>query len=87
MKIQFVTVNQNSFDKGDGVTRDMEYIPSLGDLIAFTEEERKKLNMEEDILLVVMEKVIREDGTMCVTVDTDEVRKKLKYKNHLTNRL
>lgn len=30
MKIQFVTVNQNSFDKGDGVTRDMEYIPSLG---------------------------------------------------------
>lgn len=29
MKIQFVTVNQNSFDKGDGVTRDMEYIPSL----------------------------------------------------------
>lgn len=87
MKIQFVTVNQNSFDKGDGVTRDMEYIPSLGDLVAFTEEERKKLNMEDDMLLVVIEKVIREDGTMCVTVDTEDVRKRLNYKNHLTNGL
>ena len=87
MKIQFVTVNQDSFDKKEGVTRSMDYIPSLGDLIAFTKEEQRKLNVEDEGLLVVMEKVIREDDTMCVTVDTDEVRKILNYKNQLKNGL
>lgn len=85
MKIQFVTVNQNSFDKNEGITRDMEYPPSLGDLIAFTPDERRKLNTVDTELLVVMERIIREDNSMCVTVDTEEVRQRLNYKNHLSN--
>lgn len=87
MKIQFVSVMQNSFKSEEGIYREMPLIPSLGDLIEFSKEEvnklRCKLQTDDGSLLIVTERVIKKDNSICITVCSDEMRKIMNYKNHL----
>lgn len=87
MKIQFVSVMQNSFKNEEGIYREMPLIPLLGDLIEFSKEEvnklRCKLQTDDGSLLIVVERVIKKDNSICITVCSDEMRKIMNYKNHL----
>lgn len=87
MKIQFVSVMQNSFINEEGIYREMPLVPSLGDLIEFSKEEvnklRCKLQTDDGSLLIVVERVIKKDNSICITVCSDEMRKIMNYKNHL----
>lgn len=86
MKVIFITTSGSPFD-GKYLEKELPCAPNLGDFIEFTDEEAVCLDRNVDVggaLLVVIERCFLANGALCVTVDTDEVRKNIGYKNHLT---
>lgn len=86
MKVRFITTSGSPFD-GECLEKELSCAPNLGDYIEFTKEEAVFLDRNDDVggaLLIVIERCFLADGSLCVTVDTDEVRESIGYRNHLT---
>ena len=78
MKVRFITTSGSPFD-GEYLEKEMSCAPNLGDYVEFTQEEAIALDRNDDVggaLLVVIERCFLANGALCVTVDTDKVRKK-----------
>lgn len=87
MKVKIITTSMSLF--GDkGLIKEMQCAPMLGDFIEFTEEESNILDRSDKCrgaLLIVLERCFMKNGELCITVDTDEVRNRIGYKNHINN--
>lgn len=87
MKVRFITTSLSPFDNC-GLTKEMQCPPTLGDCVEFTEREASILGRCDKCggaLLIVLERCFTQDGMLCITVDTDEVRKRIGYKNQINN--
>lgn len=85
MKVRFITTSGSPFD-GCHLEKEMPCAPCLGDFVEFTSAESSFLEREgaDGALLLVLERCFLADGSLCVTVDTDKVRRNIGYRNHLT---